>query len=297
MASIGEFAKFGSEWAGCDRDSFDLDMAAAASLVPRRAARRSRKLLAGTIEKQIIPRLVSAHKTVSLQVIDGGATCNFPTTQEIIEFSRLLLDHDVAIASQYIENMCQEGKSIEMIFLNLFSPAARYLGKLWDEDLCDFADVTVALCRLQQLLRELSAAFEAEAQAAPCFHSALLVAAPGEQHTFGVFILQEFFRRAGWDVHGGSAGTADELLGLVQNGAFSLIGLSVSNEASVGDLSAVVRDIREVASPRIPAIIVGGRFFFEHPECVAEVGADATAKDGRRAVLKVSSLLGTNALG
>ena len=52
--------------------------------------------------------------------------------------------------------------------------------------------------RLQQLLRELSAAFEAETL--PRLRSAVLVTAPGDQHTFGVFILQEFFRRAGWDV-------------------------------------------------------------------------------------------------
>jgi methanogenic corrinoid protein MtbC1 len=51
---------------------------------------------------------------------------------------------------------------------------------------------------LQQLLRELSAAFEAETL--PRLRSAVLVTAPGDQHTFGVFILQEFFRRAGWDV-------------------------------------------------------------------------------------------------
>jgi hypothetical protein len=42
--------------------------------------------------------------------------------------------------------------------------------------------------------------------------------------------------------------------------------------------------------------MVGGRFFLMHPEAVSGVGADASAQDGRRAVLKVSSLLGTNVL-
>ena len=146
-------------------------------------------------------------------------------------------------------------------------------------------------------MRELSTAFEAEAETLPRLRSAVLVAAPGDQHTFGVFILQEFFRRAGWDVRGGSMGSADELLELVQTGPCDLIGLSVSNDVNVEDLASVIRAIREVASPRIPPIIVGGRFFLTNPECVAGVGADATAQDGRRAVLRVSSLLGANVLG
>src|SRR4029079_17489346 len=98
----------------------------------------------------------------------------------------------------------------------------------------------------------------------------------GDQHTFGVFILQEFFRRAGGDVRGGSMGSADELLELVQTGPCDLIGLSVSNDVNVEDLASVIRAIREVASPRIPPIIVGGGFFLTNPECVAGVGADAT---------------------
>ena len=76
-----------------------------------------------------------------------------------------------------------------------------------------------------------------------------------------MFILQEFFRRAGWDVRGGSVSSADELLELVQAGPCDLVGLSVSNDMNVEDLASVIRAIREVASPRMPPIIVGGRFF------------------------------------
>src|SRR5262249_52242760 len=153
--------------------------------------------------------------------------------------------HDIAVASDFVEKICRNGASLEVIFLNLFSPAARYLGRLWEEDICDFTDVTIALCRLQQLLRELSTAFEAEAEILPRLRSAVLVAAPGDQHTFGVFILQEFFRRAGWDVRGGSMSSADELLELVQTGPCDLIGLSVSNDVNVEDLASVIRAIRE----------------------------------------------------
>jgi methanogenic corrinoid protein MtbC1 len=298
MAGMRGVAEFASEWAGCGRDAFDLNLVGSHATDLRRASpENSRKLLVKAIEKQIIPRLLLAHKPTTLPVMQGRAQFNLPTSDQIIEFVGILLEHDVAIASDYVESMGRNGASLEMIFLNLFSPAAKYLGRLWEEDICDFTDVTIALSRLQQLLRELSAAFEAEGETAPCLRSALLVAAPGEQHTFGVFILQEFFRRAGWEVSGNALGSADELLDMVHASPFDLIGLSVSNDVSVEDLANMIRTIREVASPRVPSIIVGGRFFLTNPECVAGVGADATAQDGRRAVLRVSSLLGLNALG
>jgi PAS domain-containing protein len=56
------------------------------------------------------------------------------------------------------------------------------------------------------------------------------------------------------------------------------------------------RLLDQVAPTRALHIMVGGGFFLQHPDCVVGVGADGTAQDGRRAVLRVSSLLGTNAL-
>ena len=124
----------------------------------------------------------------------------------------------------------------------------------------------------------------------------MLVAAPGDQHTFGVMILQEFFRRAGWHVHGGAVASDEELLSLAKIDRYDVVGISVSHDVSVDKLASVIRAVREVSQSPDLLVLVGGRFFHARPECVAMVGADASAQDGRRAVLKVSSLLDTEAL-
>jgi MerR family transcriptional regulator, light-induced transcriptional regulator len=295
MASMRAFTEFGSEWAGCGRDAFDIAPSRIAAAVSRRkVADRSRKLLARTIEAEIIPLLVTAHREVTPARIKGAEVQ--PSREEVVEFVRLLLAADVTFASAFVEALCARGTPLETVFLNLFTPSARLLGRLWDEDICDFTDVTIALSRLQQLLRELGAAFDIAAEQTPCERSALIVAAPGDQHAFGAFILQEFFRRAGWDVRGGSIASNHELLSLAESGPFDLVGLSVSNEITVDRFASVLSSIRDAVAPRMPVIMVGGRFFLDHPDCVRDVGADATAQDGRRAVLRVSSLLGTNAL-
>jgi MerR family transcriptional regulator, light-induced transcriptional regulator len=297
MASLRLFAETGTDWHGCRRDSLDIaGVNIGQRLAREKVANGSRKLLARTIEAEIIPRLIVAHRSPGPADASRELEAGQPSADDIVHFVGLLLSHDVTVASAYIESTCQRGASLECVFLDLMAPAARYLGELWQQDLCDFTDVTIALSRMQQLLRELSPAFEAETEPAASTRSALLVAAPGDQHTFGVFIVQEFFRRAGWQVRGGYVGSTDELLDIVSGDAFDLVGLSVSNEIEPEYFATLICCVREAALRRATRVMVGGRFFLDHPEYVARVGADATAKDGRRAVLRLSSLLRTNAL-
>lgn len=297
MASLRLFAETGTDWHGCGRDPLDVaGVNIGRRLTRQKVAKGSRNLLTRTIEAEIIPRLMVAHRSPDPSGALREREAGQPSADDIVDFVGLLLSHDVTVASAYIESMCQQGTSLECVFLDLMAPAARYLGELWQQDLCDFTDVTIALARMQQLLRELAPAFETEAAPQLSTRSALLVAAPADQHTFGVFIVQEFFRRAGWQVRGGYVSSIDELLDLVSGEAFDLVGLSVSNEIEPDNFAAVICGIREAALRRNTRIMVGGRFFLEHPEYVARVGADATAQDGRRAVLRLSSLLRTNAL-
>ena len=264
MSSMRLVAELGGDWGGCARDSFDLGAdKASARLSQRKVARKSEKLLARTIEAEIIPKLVIAHKSSRALALPEGSAALRPSSDDVADFAELLLSRDVTIASAYVEAMCARGATLEIVFLDLFTGAG---------------------------------AFEIGAELAPCCRSALLVAAPGDQHTFGVFILQEFFRRAGWDVQGGSVCSSDELLAQVERGRFDVVGLSVSNEIAVGEFAAMIRTVRKVAPTRALHVMVGGGFFLQHPDCLMGVGADATAQDGRRAVLRVSSLLGTNAL-
>jgi MerR family transcriptional regulator, light-induced transcriptional regulator len=293
MASMRAFTESGGGWGGCGRDSFDFT-----TIEPlfhegqHTPAEKRRKLLIETVKGQVIPRLSLSHSELE----SARSVTLVPTAEEIVEFVRLILLNDVSVASDFVENICSRGIGLQSIFLELFTPAARVLGELWEEDVCDFTDVTIALARLQQLLRELGAAFEIEAAPVHNGRKALLVAAPGDQHTFGVFMLQEFFRRAGWEVDGGALGAENELFCLVENEQYDVVGLSVSNDVAVDAFASVIRTVRKVVRSPGVHVIVGGKFFLKHPEHVSGVGADASAQDGRRAVLEVSRLLRTNAL-
>jgi methanogenic corrinoid protein MtbC1 len=180
--------------------------------------------------------------------------------------------------------MRARGSSIEVLLLHLLAPTARLLGDLWKEDLCSFGEVTVGLSRLQQLLRELSSPFENEIEHVDHGRRAMLAAAPGEQHTFGITVVEEFLRRGGWDVWSEPSPARGELVGVVRGQWFDVVGLSLSSDILFDDLGSTIDTLRRASLNRAVRVMVGGRLFIDHPELVLRVGADATAVDGRDAV-------------
>lgn len=243
-----------------------------------------------TIETEIIPRLMLAHAPAkecpTLPDLDAGG----PDAATVIEFTRLVVEQDGEVAAAYVEALRAQGTPLETLYLKLITPAARRLGELWEEDLCDFTEVTVGLWRLQQVLRGLSPAFREEDHQPATGRRMLLVPAPGEQHVLGIIIVGDYFRRAGWEVWGEPPATCDDLPGVVRNEWFDVVGLSVGCEVRVEILAAEIRAIRKASRNPDIGVMVGGPLFNQYPELVGEVGADATARDGREAVLRAASL-------
>jgi len=272
--------------------------------------------IASTIEFEIVPRLVLAHRTGFTSAasegrsagvraggrvgagealangLDGLAGLDWrPGTEQVAEFSQIVLAREVADAFAYITDLRNRGTSLEAIYLDLLAPSARYLGDLWEEDLADFTAVTVGLWRLQQIVRDLGSSFVQESDQREQGRRLLLAPGMGEQHSFGLFMVGEFFRRAGWDVWAQGASTSDELVEIVRREWFAVIGLSVACESHLEGLASVILRLRRASRNRSVGIMVGGRAFSEHPEFVALVGADASAVDGRQACLQAESLL------
>lgn len=247
--------------------------------------------LTRTIEAEIIPRLLLSN-TLATSIENGLETPDAAISHErVVEFTGLVLTHDTPAAIAYIERVRSRGTSLESLFLELLSPAARYLGELWKADLCSFANVTIGLSRLQQVLRAFSPAFENELDEWQHGKRALLVPARGEQHTFGLFMLEEFFRRSGWDVWGGSTTSTDDIVSIVRSERIDVVGFSLSCEGSLDDLAIDIRAVRKASRNQSVGIMVGGPAFIGHPERVGRVGADATANDGRQAVVLAQQFL------
>lgn len=233
-----------------------------------RLPQRSDGVLMRTVEVEIIPRLVRAHSQPAQASV---------SPQDLEHFTDQLLNADDAALHQSLQNLRQRGVSVQGLFLDLLTPAARRLGDFWTCDSCSFTDVTVAMGRLQQLLRANSSAFGlnniSQGQAAD--RRVLLMPCPGEQHTFGLSIVAEFFYRAGWDVTTSFMQPSASLAQLVERQWFDVIGLSLGDLDGLGRLNDCVRQIRRASTnPQVP-ILVGGSVFVLNPGLAGQTIADA----------------------
>jgi MerR family transcriptional regulator, light-induced transcriptional regulator len=259
---------------------------------PAEAANDTRmSQLARTIEQEIIPRLMLAHRTAAEPLLRPTGSGHTISADDVKQFAKLVLSHDEDVAFATIQSLRARDVSVEKIYLELLAPTARYLGELWEEDLCNFTDVTVGLGRLQRVLRELSPALGRSVEHPSQGRRVLLLPSPGEQHTFGLVMVAEFFRRAGWDVTGGAWAAGADAAALVGAEWFDVIGFSLGAEVHLGQLAASIAAVRHATCNQDLAILVGGPLFGVHPEFVGQVGADGMTIDGREAPLLAESLI------
>ena len=242
--------------------------------------------LARTIQAEIVPRLMLAHRD-GPESPNGEAAyaASPPSIEDVSELARLIIAHDAELGADYIEAMRMKGMSVESVFIDLLTPAARLLGELWADDRCTFTDVTIGLSRLQRIVDELGSALCREVAQAPLpGPRAALIEVPGEQHTFGLHLVREFFRREGWDVWGASSSHPRELVSLVQDEWVSMVGLTMSSVRTADVASDMITEVRSASLNPNVFILIGGPCVIEDPAIAQRVGADAAPADAREAL-------------
>lgn len=242
------------------------------------------------IEEDVVPRLLKAHGT---SVSDVVAQMERPsiTEDDIAEVVRLVTYQGPALVSAHLQALLASGISIDDMVMNLMAPAARMLGEFWEEDRVDFLEVTFGLASLQHALRELSPAFEQSPRALSAGPRILLATAPAEQHTFGVLVVEEFFRRAGWNVTLCVTDSQAQIVDTVAAENFAIVGFSLSCDHLIDDLIPTIGALHKSMGENRPDIMVGGRSFADNPEFLSASGADALVTDGRDSVTLARRLL------
>ena len=266
----------------------------------RRAAFRSREAaspdaLARVIESDIIPQLLMAHRVQGQPVPSAAHPAPAIPQGFADQFAAATLTEEVGPLLARVERLMAAGVTVETIYLQLLAPAARRLGAWWDEDACDFVDVTMGLWRCQEIVHALSALIPGVAPVAGFERRALFAPAPGEQHGLGAIIVEEFFRREGWQTWSAPALDEDELVALAAGRAFDVVGLTVSVERHVAPLERSIAAVRRASRNQHVIVLVGGRVFTEQPALAHAIGADGTAADGALAVQLADRLLNQKA--
>jgi methanogenic corrinoid protein MtbC1 len=236
------------------------------------------------LESQIIPSLLRATEYVDPFYSTDGVRTELPTQDEIIKFASLSISADQEATDFFVQSLMAQGLGSDAIFLHLLAPAARHLGYLWEEDLCDFTQVTIGLIKMQKITLRLGSEFQEKRKGPMEGMRALFAPVPGSLHTLGVLMVSDFFRREGWQVWMELGSSQAILLAAVEKDWFQVVGLSVGTEDHVDSLANTIRAIRVASANRDVKILIGGPLVALSPNLYKDVGADAAASDATSAV-------------
>lgn len=137
----------------------------------------------------------------------------------------------------------RQGLSLTQIYIAGIAESAKFLGEHWLSDRLSFAECTIGFSRLHQMLHDYSAEFVTEGRLEPNGYSLLLMTEPGTQHGLGVFMLSEFFKRAGWNVTLVNPMDIADFKRNFQSDWFDAVGLSLSTERHLAEIQSELPEL------------------------------------------------------
>jgi MerR family transcriptional regulator, light-induced transcriptional regulator len=289
QGSSGNHSQGDSVWQDCETMPIGTLMASAKVAATSKPDFSNEQIgwLVHAVEHDIIPRLLRSAKGAS-EPHDFSDAQLQTAVDHIVQ---LVLENRDDTALVFVRSLEKEGLSLDSIFLNVLAPAARTLGVMWENDTCDFTQVTLGMWRLHQVMHDLSAAFQHHSQGPDYQQSlgnqsrqALLVPVPGSQHSLGLLMVVEFFRRDGWTVCGDPTLTLAELIKNVKRQHFDVIGISVGTEEEASLVAKTIQAVRASSRNQAIKVMIGGPYVLANPKAVQEMHADASAPDARLAV-------------
>ena len=175
----------------------------------------------------------------------------------------------------------RDGTDLRTLYLDVFQPALREIGRLWEQN-----DVTVAEEHLATAITQsiMAGLYTRTTLVEESGYHMIAACAEFERHEIGLRMLCDFMDLEGWSTTflGASVPRAS-LAQMVCEQKPDVLALSASITPHLTHLRATIGAVRAGCHDQQPIILVGGRVFHQTPELAYAVGADLTAVDAREA--------------
>ena len=212
-----------------------------------------------------------------------------------IEWPRVYLDAvrlgDRRHALAVVEDARAAGLGLSALYLEVFQPALREIGRLWQENEITVAEEHLATAITQVAMSRLYTDF---CMASNRNGRTLLAAcAEKERHEVGLRMICDLLELEGWDTtYLGATVPPDALVGMVVRDRPDVLALSASLAPHLPQVRSVITAVRLATGERVPYILVGGRPFLDDATLAHQLGADAMARDTTEAVARLRERFG-----
>ena len=188
---------------------------------------------------------------------------------------------DRRAAFRVVEDALAAGLDMRTIYLEVFQPTLREIGRLWQQNILSVAEEHLATAITSSAMLRLSG----ETELVEGSRTLIAACTETERHEIGLRMLCDFMDAEGWEtIFLGPSVPPESLQRMVRERKPDVVALSASIAPHLPQLRSTIASLREAAGPRQPLFVVGGRIFHDQPQLVGQVGADLTAQDAAQAV-------------
>lgn len=198
-----------------------------------------------------------------------------PDPESIATLADALVGKDPHAAAVMIDARAAEGAGLRDLYLGWLGPAALQLGKMWDEDQITFVDVTIGTGRIYAIMRALRRSIPPPRF--PVEKTAMFALVPGEDHSLGVRMAADLFRKDGWSVDLQVDVEHEAFVRQVAASNQLMIGLSAAGEHALPALAKLLLAIRVCAPEAL--VMVSGNIVHDAAEQIELLDFDAVCAD------------------
>lgn len=213
------------------------------------------------------------------------------SAEAFASYLQAIREGDRRRAFEVIDRARDTGLELSTLYVEVFQPAMREIGRMWQDNEISVADEHLATAITQAAMAR---AFERVFAWAPeKGHSLIAACADTERHEVGLRMICDLLELQGWDTTFlGATVPVDSLVTMVQRKKPDAVALSVAIAPHLPRLRLMIEQIRSLI-PDPPLILVGGRPFLEDRTLATRLGADLTADDAVQAVTLLQQKFGS----
>ncbi len=212
-----------------------------------------------------------------------------PLTELAKTYQAALLNRQRQEASALILNAVQNGVSIKDIYLHVFQPCLREIGRLWQLNQISVAHEHYCTASTQLIISQLypylfSTHKNGFRLVATCIQ--------GNLHEIGVRMIADFFEMEGWDtVYLGANTPIDSVIAMVIEHQADILAISVTLGLHLGNLKEMIEKVHQQLGEKRPKILVGGVPFSKNPQLWKTLKADGYGRDAMEAIKVAQQLV------
>lgn len=218
-------------------------------------------------------------------LIEGNA----PVSLLAHQYLQALLRGERHIASRLVLDAVTRGTPVKEIYLGVFQPCQREIGRLWQTNQISVAQEHYCTAATQLVMSQLYPYIFAGDKGAGRMVATCIAA---ELHEIGVRMVADFFEMEGWDTFYLGANTpTDSVLSALAERQADVLGISATITYHVSEVERLIQAVRADPDCRDVLVLVGGYPFNLAPDLWRRIGADGWAPDAQAAVERARELL------